>query len=85
MQFKFRVKFFPENVVDEIIQDSTLRLLYLQVLHFAFCFECFLWVQVRSGILSESTHCPAEKAVLLASFGVQAKYGNHEKEVLKAA
>ena len=31
MQFKFRVKFFPENVVDEIIQDSTLRLLYLQV------------------------------------------------------
>ena len=32
MQFKFRVKFFPENVVDEIIQDSTLRLLYLQVL-----------------------------------------------------
>ena len=89
MQFKFRVKFFPENVVDEIIQDSTLRLLYLQVLHFSFflsfCFECFLWVQVRSGILSESTHCPAEKAVLLASFGVQAKYGNYEKEVLKAA
>ena len=79
------MKFFPENVVDEIIQDSTLRLLYLQVLHFAFCFECFLWVQVRSGILSESTHCPAEKAVLLASFGVQAKYGNYEKEVLKAA
>jgi len=66
LQFKFRVKFFPENVVDEIIQDSTLRLLYLQV---------------RSGILNESTHCPAEKAVLLASFGVQAKYGNYEKEV----
>ena len=38
MQFKFRVKFFPENVVDEIIQDSTLRLLYLQVLHFEFLF-----------------------------------------------
>ena len=36
---------------------------------------------MRSGILSESTHCPAEKAVLLASFGVQAKYGNYEKEV----
>jgi len=31
LQFKFRVKFFPENVADEIIQDSTLRLLYLQV------------------------------------------------------
>ena len=91
MQFKFRVKFFPENVVDEIIQDSTLRLLYLQVCAlppgFAFCsiLSFFLWLQVRSGILSESTHCPAEKAVLLASFGVQAKYGNYEKEVLKAA
>ena len=36
---------------------------------------------MRSGILNESTHCPAEKAVLLASFGVQAKYGNYEKEV----
>ena len=38
---------------------------------------------MRSGILNESTHCPAEKAVLLASFGVQAKYGNYEKEVRK--
>lgn len=66
LQFKFRVKYFPENVVDEIIQSSTLRLLYLQV---------------RSAILSEAIHCPAEKAVLLASFGVQAKYGNQEPEV----
>ena len=40
MQFKFRVKFFPENVVDEIIQDSTLRLLYLQVLHFVLSVFC---------------------------------------------
>lgn len=66
LQFKFRVKYFPENVTDEIIQDSTLRLLYLQV---------------RSAILSEAVHCPAEKAVLLASFGVQAKYGNQDAEV----
>ena len=36
---------------------------------------------MRSSILSEAVHCPAEKAVLLASFGVQAKYGNQDSEV----
>jgi len=66
LQFKFRVKYFPENVEDEVIQASTLRLLYLQV---------------RSAVLGETTYCPAEKAVLLASFAVQAKYSNYEPEV----
>ena len=78
LQFKFRVKYFPENVTDEIIQDSTLRLLYLQVETPSLL--CIL-SQVRSAILSEAVHCPAEKAVLLASFGVQAKYGNQDTEV----
>jgi hypothetical protein len=27
----FRFKFYPENVADEVIQDVTLKLLYLQV------------------------------------------------------
>ena len=31
LQFQFRVKFFPENCEDEIIQSSTLALFYLQV------------------------------------------------------
>ena len=31
LQFKFRAKFYPEDVADEIIQDITLRLFYLQV------------------------------------------------------
>ena len=31
LQFQFRVKFFPENCEDEIIQSSTLTLFYLQV------------------------------------------------------
>ena len=39
--------------------------------------------QVRSNILAEAVHCPAEKAVLLASFAVQAKYGNQDPEVLR--
>lgn len=31
LQFKFRAKFYPEDVAEEIIQDITLRLFYLQV------------------------------------------------------
>jgi len=69
LQFKFRVRFYPENVVDEIIQGSTLRLLYLQV---------------KADILNETIYCVAEKAVLLASFATQAKYGNFEADVHEA-
>jgi len=69
LQFKFRVKFYPEDVLNEVIQDSTLRLLYLQV---------------RSDILHEVIHCPAEKAVLLASYACQAKYGNYDKHTNEA-
>lgn len=32
LQFKFRAKFYPEDVSEEIIQDITLRLFYLQVI-----------------------------------------------------
>ena len=31
LKFNFRFKIFPENVADEVIQDVTLKLLYLQV------------------------------------------------------
>ena len=31
LQFKFRVKFFPEDVADELVQDITQRLFFLQV------------------------------------------------------
>ena len=31
LQFKFRVKFFPEDVSEELIQDITQRLFFLQV------------------------------------------------------
>jgi len=69
LQFRFRVRFYPENVTDEIIQGSTLRLLYLQV---------------KADILNETIYSPAEKAVLLASFATQAKYGNFEANVHEA-
>lgn len=66
LQFKFRAKFFPEEVQAEIIQDITLRLFYLQV---------------KNAILSDEIYCPPETCVLLASYAVQAKYGDFNPEI----
>lgn len=33
LQFKFRAKFFPEDVSEELIQEVTQRLFFLQVTH----------------------------------------------------
>lgn len=66
LQFKFRAKFFPEDVAAELIQDVTQRLFFLQV---------------KDGILAEEIYCPPETSVLLASYAVQVKYGDHNPEV----
>uniref|UniRef100_A0A8C9U899 Ezrin n=2 Tax=Scleropages formosus TaxID=113540 RepID=A0A8C9U899_SCLFO len=66
LQFKFRAKFFPEDVSNELIQDITQRLFYLQV---------------KEAILSDEIYCPPETAVLLASYAVQAKHGDFDKDV----
>ncbi|KAM4711000.1 radixin-like isoform 2-T2 [Anableps anableps] len=69
LQFKFRAKFFPEDVSEELIQEITQRLFFLQV---------------KEAILNDENYCPPETAVLLASYSVQAKYGDYTKEVHKA-
>uniref|UniRef100_UPI00398E8F4F radixin n=1 Tax=Pristiophorus japonicus TaxID=55135 RepID=UPI00398E8F4F len=69
LQFKFRAKFFPEDVSEELIQEITQRLFFLQV---------------KEGILNDEIYCPPETAVLLASYAVQAKYGDFNKEVHKS-
>ncbi|KAK6485373.1 radixin isoform X1 [Huso huso] len=68
LQFKFRAKFFPEDVSEELIQEITQRLFFLQV---------------KEAILNDENYCPPETAVLLASYAVQAKYGDFNKEVHK--
>ncbi|KAG8452931.1 hypothetical protein GDO86_004652 [Hymenochirus boettgeri] len=68
LQFKFRAKFFPEDVSEELIQEITQRLFFLQV---------------KEAILNDEIYCPPETAVLLASYAVQAKYGDYSKEVHK--
>ncbi|XP_051951517.1 ezrin-like [Xyrauchen texanus] len=66
LQFKFRAKFFPEDVSEELIQEITQKLFFMQV---------------KDGILSDEVYCPPETAVLLASYSVQAKFGDFNKEL----
>ncbi|XP_016984669.1 moesin/ezrin/radixin homolog 1-like [Drosophila rhopaloa] len=64
LQFRFRAKFYPEDVAEELIQDITLSLFYLQV---------------KNAILTDEIYCPPETSVLLASYAVQARHGDHNK------
>ncbi|CAK9294794.1 unnamed protein product [Gordionus sp. m RMFG-2023] len=68
LQFKFRAKFFPEDVSEELIQEITKRMFYLQV---------------KDAILSDEIYCPPETSVLLASYAVHIKYGDYNSDVHK--
>jgi hypothetical protein len=68
LSFKFRVKFYPEDVAEELIQDTTQKLFYLQV---------------KDAILGEGIYCPPETAVLLASYAIQAKCGDYNPQIHK--
>lgn len=68
LQFKFRAKFFPEDVSEELIQDITQRMFFLQV---------------KENILNDEIYCPPETAVLLASYSCQAKYHDYNSETHK--
>jgi len=64
--FKFRAKFYPEDVSTELIQEITQKLFFLQV---------------KDSILSDDYYCPPETSVLLASYQVQAKFGPFMSEL----
>uniref|UniRef100_A0A670KH62 NF2, moesin-ezrin-radixin like (MERLIN) tumor suppressor n=1 Tax=Podarcis muralis TaxID=64176 RepID=A0A670KH62_PODMU len=66
--FHFLAKFYPENAEDELVQDITQHLFFLQV---------------KKQILDEKISCPPEASVLLASYAVQAKYGDYDPTVHK--
>ncbi|XP_064627961.1 radixin-like isoform X2 [Lineus longissimus] len=66
--FKFRAKFFPEDVSEELIQEVTQRMFFLQV---------------KESILNDEIYCPPETCVLLSSYAVQAKYGDHNPDIHK--
>ena len=58
--FMLLCKLYPEDVAEELIQEVTQHLLFLQV---------------KQAILSMDIYCPPEASVLLASYAVQAKVG----------
>ncbi|XP_072163875.1 merlin-like [Diadema setosum] len=66
MPFIFLAKFYPEEVSEELIQEITQHLFFLQV---------------KQLILNEEIYCSPEASVLLASYAVQAKYGDYEANV----
>ncbi|OXB65905.1 hypothetical protein ASZ78_008599 [Callipepla squamata] len=59
--FHFLAKFYPENAEEELVQEITQHLFFLQV---------------KKQILDEKIYCPPEASVLLASYAVQAKIGH---------
>ncbi|XP_074700781.1 merlin isoform X5 [Strix aluco] len=59
--FHFLAKFYPENAEEELVQEITQHLFFLQV---------------KKQILDEKIYCPPEASVLLASYAVQAKVIN---------
>lgn len=60
LQFKFRAKFYPEDVAEELIQDITLRLFYLQVtamsvVHFSVSFVISICNVEFAALIAEQT------------------------------
>lgn len=70
MSFLFLAKFFPEDVAEELIQEVTQHLFFLQV---------------KKSTLNMDIYCPAEVSVLLASYAVQAKFGDFNDAFNKLA
>ncbi|XP_060602410.1 merlin-like [Ruditapes philippinarum] len=66
--FLFLAKFYPEDVSEELIQEITQHLFFLQV---------------KQSILNMDIYCPPEASVLLASYAVQAKYGDYDEGTYK--
>uniref|UniRef100_T1IRN5 Moesin/ezrin/radixin homolog 1 n=1 Tax=Strigamia maritima TaxID=126957 RepID=T1IRN5_STRMM len=66
--FVLLAKFFPEDVAEELIQEVT---------------QHFFFLQVKQSILNMDIYCPPEASVLLASYAVQAKYGDYDDATYK--
>lgn len=58
----YRVKYYPEDIGEELIEDTTIR---------------YFFLQVRADILNETIYCPPDTSVLLASYSCQARFGDY--------
>lgn len=66
--FLFLAKFYPEDMAEELVQEITQHLFFLQV---------------KQAVLNMDIYCPPEASVLLASYAVQAKYGDFDEASYK--
>ncbi|CAF0832270.1 unnamed protein product [Adineta ricciae] len=64
LELYFVVKFYPEDITHELIQDITRRLFYLQV---------------KQDILNMDIYCPPDTAAYLASLALQAKFSDYDQ------
>ncbi|TGZ46326.1 hypothetical protein CRM22_011137 [Opisthorchis felineus] len=69
MEFVFRVKFFPEEVSEELIQEVTQRLFYFEV---------------KNQIISGEIYTSADCALLLASYQALIRHQKYDPAIHKA-
>ena len=48
------------------------------------CAQRMFYLQVKEAILTDEVYCPPETALLLASYAVQVKYGDHDAAMQRA-
>ncbi|KAK9884776.1 hypothetical protein WA026_009006 [Henosepilachna vigintioctopunctata] len=61
----FRIKYYPEDVGNELIENITIKIFY---------------TDVKAAILSSAIFCPGDTAALLASYSLQVKHGDYHEE-----
>ncbi|OQV19900.1 Merlin [Hypsibius exemplaris] len=61
--FHLLVRFYPEDVGEELVQEITRHLFFLQI---------------RQAILDSVIYCPPEEAILLASYDAQVTFGDFD-------
>lgn len=59
------MKYYPEDIGEELIETITIE---------------FFFLQVKAAILKDEIFCPADTCVLLASYALQARYGDYDKD-----
>ncbi|KAK9693410.1 FERM N-terminal domain [Popillia japonica] len=66
LKLHYRVKYYPEDIGEELIEDNTIR---------------YFFLQVRADILNETIYCPPDTSVLLASYSCQARFGDYHVDM----
>ncbi|KAK4474489.1 hypothetical protein MN116_001639 [Schistosoma mekongi] len=66
LQFSFKVKYYPEEVSEELIEETT---------------RLYFYYNVKDDIISGKIYCPANTALLLASYQAFIRHGKYDPSV----